>query len=72
MAYVILHTKSAERWAGKHAEFSLVLKTHARGRLPGFAIPEWIVVVKELPVRPVQSYLSALDHPTRKRQLGKL
>ncbi len=52
MAYVILHKESALHWAGKHAEFSSALKAHARGRLPGFATPEWVVVVEELPVRP--------------------
>ena len=52
MAYVILHTESARRWAGKHAEFSSVLKAHARQRLSGFATPEWVVIVKELPVCP--------------------
>lgn len=52
MAYVILHTESARRWTGKHTEFSSVLKAHARQRLPGFATPEWVVVVEELPVRP--------------------
>jgi acyl-CoA synthetase (AMP-forming)/AMP-acid ligase II len=52
MAYVILHTESARRWAGKHAEFSSVLKAHARQRLPGFATPEWVVIVEELPVCP--------------------
>lgn len=49
MAFVILHTESAQRWVGKHAEFSLVLKAHARQRLPGFATPEWVVIVEELP-----------------------
>ncbi|KAF8506944.1 acetyl-CoA synthetase-like protein [Russula emetica] len=49
MAYVILHTESARRWAGKHAEFSSVLKAHARQRLSGFATPEWVVIVEELP-----------------------
>lgn len=52
MAYVILHTESARRWAGKHAEFSSVLRAHARQRLPGFAIPQWVVIVEELPVCP--------------------
>ena len=50
MAYVILHTESAGRWAGKHVEFSSALKSHARERLPGFATPEWVVIVEELPV----------------------
>ena len=52
MAHVILHAESARRWAGKHAEFSLVLKAHARQRLPGFATPEWVAIVEELPVCP--------------------
>ena len=54
MAYVILHTESTRRWVGKHAEFSSVLKAHARQRLPGFATPEWVVIVKELPVCPLR------------------
>jgi len=49
MAYVILHAESARRWAGKHAEFSSALRAYARGRLPGFATPEWVAVVEELP-----------------------
>ena len=51
MAFVILHVESAKRWAGKQVEFALELKAHARGRLPGFAVPEWVAVVEELPVR---------------------
>ena len=51
MAFVILHIESAKRWADKHVEFALELKTHARERLPGFAVPEWVAVVEELPVR---------------------
>ena len=52
MAYVILHTEPARRWAGKDAEFSSALKAHVRQRLPGFATPEWVVIVEELPVCP--------------------
>jgi len=69
MAYVILHAKSALRWAGKHAEFSSLLKAHARQRLSGFATPEWVVVVEELPVCPFRyAYPRNLDHHTRKRR----
>jgi acyl-CoA synthetase (AMP-forming)/AMP-acid ligase II len=57
VAYVTLHTKSSERWAGKHTEFSSALKAYARKRLPGFAAPEWVVVVEELPVRPALTYI---------------
>ncbi|KAJ3542282.1 hypothetical protein NM688_g5987 [Phlebia brevispora] len=49
MAFVILRTDAAKRWAGKHAEFAADLKRHARSRLPGFACPEWVQVVEELP-----------------------
>jgi hypothetical protein len=71
MAFVILRTEAAERWAGKHAEFSSALKAHARKHLPGFATPQWVVVVEELPVRPAfdthPSAFSKCDHHTRKR-----
>ena len=51
MAFVILHVESAKRWADKLVEFAVELKAHARERLPGFALPEWVAVVEELPVR---------------------
>lgn len=50
MAFVILKTQVAAKWAGKHAEFETELKRHAKTRLPGFACPEWVKVVEELPV----------------------
>ncbi|KAI0672753.1 acetyl-CoA synthetase-like protein [Trametes maxima] len=49
MAFVILHPQKAEKWTGRYAEFEQDLKKHARVRLPGFACPEWVSVVKELP-----------------------
>jgi len=49
MAFVILHPQHAEKWQDKHDEFSDDLKKHAKIRLPGFAVPEWISVVLELP-----------------------
>ncbi|RPD66601.1 AMP-dependent synthetase and ligase [Lentinus tigrinus ALCF2SS1-6] len=49
MAFVILHPQKAEKWAGRLAEFEKDLKAHARKRLPGFACPEWVSVVQELP-----------------------
>jgi len=33
-----------------HAEFEKDLKDHAKGRLPGFARPEWVEIVGVLPV----------------------
>lgn len=49
MAFVVLRSEAIQRWARKHAEFADNLKQHARGRLPGFACPEWVEVVPELP-----------------------
>ncbi|KAI0004170.1 acetyl-CoA synthetase-like protein [Russula compacta] len=49
MAFVVLHAEPVRHWAGKHLEFSSALKAHARERLPGFATPEWVVIVEELP-----------------------
>ncbi|KAF8640479.1 hypothetical protein AX17_000142 [Amanita inopinata Kibby_2008] len=49
MAFVILHPQHAAHWAGRHREFEQELKKHARERLPGFACPEWVSVVPELP-----------------------
>lgn len=50
MAFVILKADAVERWTGKYKEFEDDLKRHARKRLPGFACPEWVNVVEELPV----------------------
>lgn len=79
MAYVILYAESARRWAGKHDEFSSALRAYARGRLPGFATPEWVVVVKELPVRvpsfthvTVSAAVLRLLIPTQKTSTGKI
>lgn len=49
MAFVILNPRYADKWVGRHHEFSKDLKDYARARLPGFACPEWIEVVPELP-----------------------
>ena len=50
MAFVILHPQHVARWSGRHHEFAEELKEHAKSRLPGFACPEWVEVVPELPV----------------------
>lgn len=51
MAFVILHPQHVAQWAGREDELSGAIKAHARKRLPGFACPEWVQVVSELPVR---------------------
>lgn len=48
MAFVILHPSKASKWKSKE-EFEVDLKKHARKTLPGFATPEWVSVVEELP-----------------------
>ncbi|TFK41006.1 hypothetical protein BDQ12DRAFT_678730 [Crucibulum laeve] len=49
MAFVILHPQHVSHWKGRHHEFEKDLKEHAKSRLPGFACPEWVEVVPELP-----------------------
>jgi acyl-CoA synthetase (AMP-forming)/AMP-acid ligase II len=51
MAFVTLHPQHAHVWAGRHHKFGEDLKEHAKSRLPGFARPEWVEVLPELPVR---------------------
>ncbi|KAJ7932595.1 hypothetical protein B0H13DRAFT_2227747 [Mycena leptocephala] len=46
-AFIIL--KSATKWEGRHDAFCDELKAYAKARLPGFAAPEWVQVVNELP-----------------------
>jgi len=45
-----LHKHHAKSWDGKHDKFAEELKQHAKTRLPGFACPEWVQVVEDLPV----------------------
>lgn len=52
MAFVILRAEFASQWAEDHPGFEAELKGHARKFLPGFACPEWVRVVNELPVCP--------------------
>ncbi|KAH9486780.1 Acetate/butyrate--CoA ligase AAE7, peroxisomal [Psilocybe cubensis] len=49
MAFVVLHPQHVATWRGRHHLFEKDLKAHARSRLPGFACPEWVEIVPELP-----------------------
>ncbi|CAA7266586.1 unnamed protein product [Cyclocybe aegerita] len=49
MAFVVLHPQHAAKWKGRHHEFGQDMKEHAKKRLPGFACPEWVEVMPELP-----------------------
>ncbi|KZS92936.1 AMP-dependent synthetase and ligase [Sistotremastrum niveocremeum HHB9708] len=49
MAFIILRIEAIEKWADRHHHFAADLKQFARNHLPGFALPEWIKVVPELP-----------------------
>ncbi|KAJ7655017.1 hypothetical protein DFH06DRAFT_487897 [Mycena polygramma] len=48
-AFIILKSDSVPQWKGRHDVFGEELKVYAKGRLPGFACPEWVQVVVELP-----------------------
>ncbi|KAJ6509337.1 hypothetical protein C8R47DRAFT_965916 [Mycena vitilis] len=48
-AFIILKSDSVPKWKGRHDGFAEELKAYAKGRLPGFACPEWVQVVVELP-----------------------
>lgn len=50
MAFVILTPAADKEYAGRHSQFESDLKSFAKTRLPGFACPEWVRVVDELPV----------------------
>ncbi|KAG0709018.1 hypothetical protein DFH29DRAFT_1036431 [Suillus ampliporus] len=49
MAFVILRPEHAPKWKDNHDNFVAELIRHARARLPGFACPEWVQIVDELP-----------------------
>jgi len=49
MAFVVLHPRFVSSWKGRHNDFAKELKAYAKERLPGFACPEWVEVVQELP-----------------------
>ena len=70
MAFVILHPQHASHWHGRHHEFERDLKQHAKLRLPGFACPEWVEVVPELPVRSasLNSYFLDIYHSHLRRR----
>jgi acyl-coenzyme A synthetase/AMP-(fatty) acid ligase len=50
MAFVTLRPQAQSKWKGNDGEFETELKKFARTKLPGFACPEWVRIVDELPV----------------------
>ena len=50
MAFVILRNEAKAKWHNLVHAFETELKKHAKARLPGFACPEWVEVVSDLPV----------------------
>ena len=49
MAFVILHPQQESKWKGKHGTSAEDLKAHVKVSFPGFAVPEWINAVPDLP-----------------------
>jgi len=74
MAFVTLHPTKASKWENKLKEFQVDLKAHARKRLPGFATPEWVAIVPELPVSEkfVWVFLSLMVFLLQKTSTGKI
>ena len=50
MAFVILRNEAKAKWHNLVHAFETELKKHAKARLPGFACPEWVEVISDLPV----------------------
>lgn len=50
-AFVVLNTQGQKKWAASHRSFESVLKSWVKGKLPGFAIPEWVHICEDLPAR---------------------
>lgn len=48
-AFIILRPHAAEQWAKRPEEFAVALKGFTRPLLPGFARPEWVEIVADLP-----------------------
>jgi hypothetical protein len=55
MAFVLLRPEHAPKWKDNHDGFASELIRHARTLLPGFACPEWVQIVDELPVSHMQN-----------------
>jgi len=49
MAFVILRPESAQKWQRQEPAFEKELIRFAKTKLPGFACPEWVSIVTELP-----------------------
>ncbi|KAF8587271.1 acetyl-CoA synthetase-like protein [Ramaria rubella] len=48
-AFVVLNKTGVQKWTGFHEKFEANLKAWVRGKLPGFAIPEWVDICEDLP-----------------------
>ncbi|KAG9058685.1 hypothetical protein FS842_006022 [Serendipita sp. 407] len=49
MAWVILRPQAVEKWKSRESQFEEELKQFAKAKLPGFAVPGYVVIVNELP-----------------------
>lgn len=68
-AYIVL--KDGKRWHGRHADFETEIKSFSRGKMPGFAIPEWVEVVTELEKTSTGKVQKHLLRAKLKEMLGK-
>lgn len=73
MAFVILHPHSAFQAADRREHFEKELKAFSAKGLPGFARPEWVVVLEELPKTGTGKVLKhVLREQARERAKAKL
>lgn len=68
MAFVLLRPQARSKWKSKDGEFETELKKFARTKLPGFACPEWVQIVGELPVSVFKAYIVVAHTTGRKHR----
>lgn len=72
MAFIILTPAGNKEYAGRHRDFEDDLKKFAKTRLPGFACPEWVSILDELPVSLMLYELTYLNGLGQKTSTGKI
>ena len=74
MVFVTLRPSKVSKWENRQAEFEAALKVHARKTLPGFATPEWVAIVPQLPVSvdPLKTMSWHFPIPSQKTSTGKM
>jgi len=72
MAFVVLTMDAASKYKHETTDFVQSLIRYAKERLPGFARPEWVEVVQELPKTSTGKIQKNVLRDKIKKQLAKL